>query len=79
MEDSQRFSLTPLGEALKSDALGAAQSTILNMDGKRFWNAFFKLPETLEDGEFGMEKAFGKSFFDYMVDIRRKVLISMVQ
>ncbi len=68
MEDDQRFSLTLLGEALKSDARGAAQSTILTVAGKGFWNSFFKLPETLEDGEPGMEKAFGKSFFDYMAD-----------
>lgn len=66
MEDDQRFSLTPLGEALQSDAPGAAQSTILTVAGDGFWNSFQKLPETLKDGEPGIKKAFGMSFFDYI-------------
>lgn len=68
MEDDRMFSLTPLGEALKSDAPGAAQSTIRTVAGDGFWNAFLKLPDTLQDGEPGMKKAFGKSFFEYIAD-----------
>jgi hypothetical protein len=66
MENNQRFSLTPLGEALKSGAPGEARSTILTVAGEGFWNAVFKLPETLKDGEPGFEKAFGISFFEYL-------------
>lgn len=66
MENNRSFSLTPLGEALQTGAPGKARSTILTVAGEGFWNAFFKLPETLEDGEPGFEKAFGMSFFEYI-------------
>lgn len=67
-EDDRRFSLTPLGEALWSDAPGAARSTVRTVAGNGFWKALLKLPDTLEDGEPGFEKAFGQSFFSYLED-----------
>lgn len=67
-EDDQRFSLTPLGEALTSDAPGAARSTVQTVAGDGFWKALLKLPDTLEDGQPGFEKAFGQSFFSYLDD-----------
>ncbi len=66
MESDGTFSLTPLGEALQSDAPGAARPTVRVVAGDGFWNAFLKLPDTLEDGEPGLKKALGLSFFEYM-------------
>ncbi|MFW6193261.1 MAG: methyltransferase [Gemmatimonadota bacterium] len=66
MEDDGRFSLTPLGEALRSDAPGEARSTILAVVGEAFWEAFRALPGALEDGEPGIQKAMGRSFFEHL-------------
>lgn len=66
MEGDRRFSLTPLGEALRSDARGAARSTVLTVAGDGFWNAVRELPDTLQDGEPGFEKAHGEGWFDYL-------------
>jgi DNA-binding IclR family transcriptional regulator len=38
-EEDERFALTPLGDALKSDAPGSARSTVLAMAGPWFWRA----------------------------------------
>lgn len=66
MEDDGTFSLTPVGEALQSRAPGAARPTVRVVAGDGFWSAFRKLPETLQDGEPGMKKALGLSFFEYL-------------
>lgn len=68
MEGDGRFSLTPLGEALRSDAPGAARSTVLTVAGDGFWNAVLELPDTLDDGEPGFEKALGTTWFEYLAD-----------
>jgi SAM-dependent methyltransferase len=36
--------------------------------GDEFWNAFLKLPDTLEDGTPGFEKAYGTSWFAYLAE-----------
>lgn len=66
MKNGHKFSLTPLGEALQNGAPGAARSTILTVAGDGFWNSFSQLPETLEDGEPGIEKAVDMSWFEYL-------------
>lgn len=68
VEEDRRFSLTSLGEALRSDAPGAARSSVLTVAGDGFWNAVRELPNTLEDGEPGFEKAFGEDWFAYLDD-----------
>jgi hypothetical protein len=66
-EDSaHRFSLTPLGEALKSDAPGAARATILTMAGEQLWLTMQMFPYAVETGRSGWEKATGLSFFDWL-------------
>ena len=66
-EDSeQRFSLTPLGEALRSDAAGAALPTVLAI-GSPWWMASFdQIMHSLTTGQTGFEKAMGQPLFDYM-------------
>lgn len=60
------FGLTPLGEALKSDAPGAARSTVLTMAGQWMWKAFGDFQYSLETGKTAMERAFGMPLFDYL-------------
>ncbi len=64
--DGQRFSLTPLGEAMKSDAPGAARATLLSLAGPIFWQAFGEYMYSLETGKTAFEKVFGMPAFDYL-------------
>jgi hypothetical protein len=61
-----KFALTPLGEALKSDAPGSARSTILTMSGDWMWKALGDLQYSVETGNTAMEKVFGMPIFDYL-------------
>jgi hypothetical protein len=61
-----RFTLTPLGEALKSDAPGSARSTILALAGHWMWRALGEFQYSIETGESAMEKVFGMPVFDYL-------------
>jgi O-methyltransferase domain len=62
----QKFALTQLGEALKSDAPGSARSTILAMAGPWMWKALEEFQYSVETGETAMEKVFGMPVFDYL-------------
>jgi len=62
----QKFALTQLGEALKSDAPGSARSTILAMAGPWMWKAWEEFQYSVETGETAMEKVFGMPVFDYL-------------
>lgn len=64
--DEGRFTLRPLGDALRSDAPGHARATILFTAGLHHWRAWEQLPEVLKDGGTGIEKAFGKPIFEYL-------------
>jgi hypothetical protein len=65
-EDSeQRFTLTPLGEAMKSGAPGAARATILTI-ASPWWNAGFgELMYSVRTGKPGFEKMLGMPVFDW--------------
>ena len=54
-----RFSLTPLGAALQSDAPGAARSTVIALSGSFFWAAWGEVLHSVRTGETGLEKALG--------------------
>src|SRR5205814_766734 len=60
------FATTPLGAALRSDAPGAARSTILTLAGDWQWKAWDHLLHSLRTGEPGLKAAFGKSLFDFL-------------
>jgi hypothetical protein len=62
----ETFALTPLGEALKTDAPGSARSTVLMMAGPMMWKAFGEFQHSVETGQTAMEKAFGMPLFDYL-------------
>jgi len=65
-ERERRFSLTKLGEALRSDAPGAARSTLLMTGSNWVGSGFANFFHSLQTGGTGFEKAQGVSFFDYL-------------
>lgn len=64
--EGQRFSLTKLGEALRTDAPGSARSTLLMTGSSWVGSGFANLLHSLQTGHPGFEKAQGMSFFDYL-------------
>jgi hypothetical protein len=64
--DSRQFSLTPLGEALKSDAPGAARSSVLTIASDWWFRGFGELMYSLQTGQSGFEKALGEPIFDFL-------------
>ena len=66
-EDAQhRFRLTPLGEALKTGAPGAARATVLTLAGRTFWRGLENFTYSVDTGKPGIEKAIGMPIFDYL-------------
>jgi hypothetical protein len=63
-DDSHHFSLTTLGEALKTGAPGSARASILTLAGDWCFRAFLELPYSLQTGKSGIEKAEGLSLFE---------------
>ena len=63
---TRHFALTPLGEALKRDAPGAAWATVLTFGGKHFWSVMSEFPYCLQTGETGQQKATGMPLFQYL-------------
>ncbi|HEY1292352.1 MAG TPA: methyltransferase [Chloroflexota bacterium] len=61
-----RFSLTPLGAALQSDAPGAARSTVIALSGGFFWAAWGEVLHSVRTGETGIQKALGMSEYEYL-------------
>jgi hypothetical protein len=63
--EAQRFALTPLGAALKSDDPGCARSTMRIAAGPLFTNSFSHIVSCLETGKPGFDKAHGMPIFEY--------------
>ena len=64
--DTQRFALTPLGEALKTGAPGSARASVITLGSPMFVGAFEEIMHSLETGRTGFEKAMGMPIFDYL-------------
>ena len=63
--DARRFALTPLGEALKTGAPGAARSTLLAFGGPAFWRTWEEIGYPLETGKPAFDHVFaGTPFFE---------------
>ena len=60
------FALTPLGGALRSDAPGAARSTVLALGSDWIWMSWHELLHSVQTGKTGMRKALGMEIFDYL-------------
>ena len=61
----QRFALTPLGEALKKNAPGAARATVLTLASDWCANGFGELLYSVQTGKSGVEKYLGMPIFDW--------------
>jgi hypothetical protein len=62
----QRFTLTPLGEALKTGAPGSARSTLIAFGGVPFWRTWEEIIYSLETGKPGFDKVWGMPLFDFL-------------
>jgi len=67
-DGSRRFSLTPLGEALKTGAPGSARATILTLCGEAFSAAWHQLLYSVRTGKTGFEKVYGKLPFAWLAE-----------
>jgi hypothetical protein len=66
-EDSKhRFSLTPLGEALRTGTPGSVRASVLTLAGEIFTQALDHLLYSVQTGKPGFEKAFGVPVFDWL-------------
>ena len=65
-QDGQRFALTTLGEALKTNAPGSARATLMAFCGKAVWHSWEEIVYSLETGKTGFEKACGMPMFEYL-------------
>ena len=65
-DPERRFSLTPLGEALKSGAPGCARGTILTFGDEMWWQAWGEFIDCLKTGKSGVKLAYGMSIWDYV-------------
>lgn len=66
-EDAERrFALTPLGEALRSDAPGHARSMVRLLAGPLGWGVLGEFLHSVKTGEAGAERALGQPIFEFM-------------
>jgi hypothetical protein len=63
---THQFALTPVGEALKTGAPGAARATILTLANETWVRGFSQLPYSVQTGKSGYEKLFGMPVFDWL-------------
>lgn len=63
VDETDRFTLTPLGAPLRRDALGELAALV----GQPFmWDPWSALPDALRTGETGFERIFGRSLFAHL-------------
>jgi len=66
-EDSgKRFSLTSLGEALKTGTPGSVRASVLTLAGDIFTRSLDHLFYSVQTGKTGFEKVFGMPLFDWL-------------
>jgi O-methyltransferase. len=64
--DTQRFGLTPLGEALKTGAPGSARASVLTIASDWWVRGFDEIPYSLQTGKSAFEKSLGMPIFDFL-------------
>jgi hypothetical protein len=72
-DDASRFSLTPLGEALKTGAPGSVRAPILLMASRLMARAMDNLIYSIRTGRPGFEEAFGMPFFDWLASLLQAI------
>jgi SAM-dependent methyltransferase len=64
-DEEGRFSLTPMGELLGSEATGSKRS-LARMAGAEFYRSWGALLSSVETGDAAFDAVFGRPFFQYM-------------
>ena len=67
-DTARRFSLTPLGAALKTGAPGSARASILTLAGSPVSAAWEQLLHSVRTGKTGFEQAHGKPIFGWLAE-----------
>ncbi len=62
------FANTPLSDALRADAPGAARATVLTLAGQWMWDSWREFPFSVQTGKPGADKALGVPIFDYLTE-----------
>jgi hypothetical protein len=65
-DQTQRFTLTPLGEALKSGAPGSARASILTLASGWMSQGWEHLLYSVQTGQCGFEQSLGMPLFDWL-------------
>ena len=65
-EHGSQFTLTPLGEALKTGAPGGARSATLTLASPWITGGWERLMESVQTGRPGLEQALGMPIFDWL-------------
>jgi SAM-dependent methyltransferase len=63
---AQRFSLTKLGEALKTGAPGSARATLIMQGSRWVQSSFANFIHSVQSGRSGFQEAQGMPFFEYL-------------
>ncbi len=63
-----RFTLTPLGEALKTGAPGSARAAILTLASPWMANGWTRLLQSVQTGQPGLEQTLGMPIFDWLAE-----------
>ena len=64
--DDGRFSLTPLGEPLRSDVPGSVRGSIMTMGGQWSWKTWEAFPSTVASGKPAFDMVFDMPVFDWL-------------
>lgn len=67
-ESGDRYTLTPLGEMLRSDGPGSQRSIVDSLLGGAFYRAWGELRHSIETGRPAFEHVFGMHPFDYFAE-----------
>jgi O-methyltransferase domain/Dimerisation domain len=65
-DHEHRFSLTPVGEALRTGTPGSVRASVLVLAGTIFTKSLDQLPYSVQTGKTGFEKAFGMPLFEWL-------------
>src|SRR5262245_63844103 len=65
-QPGRKFGLTPLGEALRTGAPGAARASVLTIASDWFFRGWGEFPYSLQTGKPGFDRYLGAPVFDWL-------------
>jgi hypothetical protein len=67
-DNAGRFGLTPLAEPLRSDAPDSLRAFAIFMGADWHWRVWSELSYSVQTGQPGFERVYGKAYFDYLAE-----------